>query len=52
MLDFIPKLVQERYGRVEETVFNGPVLILDLITRAKLSPCFGTAGSPFKGMTP
>jgi hypothetical protein len=29
MLDFIPKLVQERYGRVEETVFNGPVLILD-----------------------
>jgi hypothetical protein len=29
MLDFIPKLVQERYGRVEETVFNGPMLILD-----------------------
>jgi hypothetical protein len=29
MLDFIPKLVQERYGRVEETVFNGPILILD-----------------------
>jgi hypothetical protein len=23
-----------------------------LITRAKLSPCFGTAGSPFKGMMP
>ena len=29
MLDFVPKLVQERYGRVEETAFNGPMLILD-----------------------
>jgi hypothetical protein len=29
MLDFIPKLVQERYGRVEETAINGPMLILD-----------------------
>lgn len=27
MLDFIPKLVQERYGRVEES--DGPMLILD-----------------------
>jgi hypothetical protein len=29
MLDFIPKLVQERCGKVEEMVFNGPMLILD-----------------------
>jgi hypothetical protein len=29
MLEFIPKSVQERFGKVEESVFNGPMLILD-----------------------
>ena len=29
MLDFIPELVQGRYGSVEETRFNGPMLTLD-----------------------
>jgi hypothetical protein len=29
MLDFIPKSVQERFGKVEETVFSGPMLTLD-----------------------
>jgi hypothetical protein len=36
MLDFIPKLVQERYGRVEETAFNGPMLILDSDHESKI----------------
>jgi hypothetical protein len=29
MLDFIPESVQERFGKVEETVFSGPILTLD-----------------------
>jgi hypothetical protein len=29
MLEFIPRSVQERFGKVEESVFNGPMLILE-----------------------
>src|SRR4029453_8170570 len=29
MLDFIPQSVQERFGKVEKTVFNGPILTLE-----------------------
>ena len=29
MLDLIPMPVQRHFGRVEESVFNGPMLILD-----------------------
>jgi hypothetical protein len=29
MLEFIPRSVQERFGKVKESVFNGPMLILE-----------------------
>lgn len=40
MLDFIPDTVQQKYGRVGQTVFNGPILELDwLVRRILLRRC-------------
>jgi hypothetical protein len=44
MLDFIPKLVQERYGRVEETMLNGPMLTLDPDHESKIVALLRTRG--------